>query len=206
MTEQINADVVIVGSGVVGSLSAYRLAQAGAKVVILEAGGEIKRSDAVRRWQQSTDKGANSPYPAAPHAPQPSDNDPASWYVNVGPVAAIPEIVTLAKCFADHQDVAKENGCVEAEPPDRLQGDFRRQFGCLNHLQKTVLFLESPVFRKNATCLPHQPDRRVIHRTTVQRPYKPLTIAYSSHRTNFSWMTPRSFRPFGTPAGHAERL
>lgn len=87
MTEQINADVVIVGSGVVGSLAAYRLAQAGAKVVILEAGKEITRSNAVRRWQRSTDKGANSPYPAAPHAPQPSDNDPNSYYVNVGPVA-----------------------------------------------------------------------------------------------------------------------
>ena len=54
---------------------------------MLEAGTTINRSNAVRRFQASTGKGANAPYKPSPHAPQPSDDDANSWYVNVGPDA-----------------------------------------------------------------------------------------------------------------------
>ena len=38
MQQAIQADVVIVGAGVAGTLAGWQLAQGGAKVVILEAG------------------------------------------------------------------------------------------------------------------------------------------------------------------------
>ena len=46
MTGNVDADVVIVGSGVAGALLAARLAAAGVKVAILEAGARV---DGARR-------------------------------------------------------------------------------------------------------------------------------------------------------------
>ena len=43
MSGDIAADVVIVGSGVAGALLAARLAAAGVKVAILEAGAKVDR-------------------------------------------------------------------------------------------------------------------------------------------------------------------
>lgn len=79
--ETINADVVIVGAGVVGGLMAWRLSQQGLNVVILDAGARVNRVDAINRFKNSVDKGANSPYEMMPWAPVPDDNNPLSYYV-----------------------------------------------------------------------------------------------------------------------------
>ncbi|HLO22544.1 MAG TPA: NAD(P)-binding protein [Methyloceanibacter sp.] len=43
---EIEAEIVIVGSGIAGALLAARLAQAGVKVAILEAGAKVDRAEA----------------------------------------------------------------------------------------------------------------------------------------------------------------
>jgi choline dehydrogenase-like flavoprotein len=66
-----SADVVVVGSGVAGSLVAYRLGLAGARVVLLEAGSRFKRADLVDRFVNSPVKGLMTPFPMLRHAPHP---------------------------------------------------------------------------------------------------------------------------------------
>jgi choline dehydrogenase-like flavoprotein len=46
----IEADVIIVGSGIAGALLAARLAEAGVKVAILEAGARVDRAEATQRF------------------------------------------------------------------------------------------------------------------------------------------------------------
>ena len=46
-----SADVVVVGSGVVGALIADQLAAEGHSVLVLEAGPRINRADVVENWR-----------------------------------------------------------------------------------------------------------------------------------------------------------
>ncbi len=85
MNNPISADVLVVGSGVAGALVATRLAEAGAQVLILEAGAPVDRSAAVRHFQQALVKVPESPYPAVPQAMHPSTDKPNDWYVQAGP-------------------------------------------------------------------------------------------------------------------------
>ena len=71
MSAPLEADVVIIGSGVAGSLIAWRLAEAKLKVLILEAGPRIDRVEAFKSYLAARDKNASSPYPPAPYAPAP---------------------------------------------------------------------------------------------------------------------------------------
>src|SRR3954451_21424232 len=85
----VSADIVVIGSGICGSLVAERLARQGASVVILEAGPRVDRARLVQNYRNSPRKGDNqSPYPMAPWAPypdfQPHDN---GYFVQAGPVA-----------------------------------------------------------------------------------------------------------------------
>jgi glucose dehydrogenase len=58
-----NFDVVVIGAGVCGSVAAWKLAKAGAKVLILEAGeGEVDRLTLVGRYAAATIKSPGSPY------------------------------------------------------------------------------------------------------------------------------------------------
>lgn len=76
-----DADVVIVGSGVAGALIATRLAAAGAKVRILEAGPRTDRAAAVTRYRSGL-----YAYESPEWAPQPTTSDLDVYYVQAGPV------------------------------------------------------------------------------------------------------------------------
>lgn len=81
----IEADVIIVGSGVAGALIADVLAKADVKVAILEAGDEVERSEAVDRFQNALIKTPESAYPVGPDADHPLSWDPDYWYRQSGP-------------------------------------------------------------------------------------------------------------------------
>ena len=83
MTEQ--AEVIVVGAGVAGLLAAWRLAKAGVKVLVLEAGSRGERHEALAAFHRALVKTPESPYPPAPHAPQPSVLHPDRYYIQGGP-------------------------------------------------------------------------------------------------------------------------
>ncbi|SQJ20773.1 Coenzyme F420-reducing hydrogenase, delta subunit [Serratia rubidaea] len=57
MPDSLSADVVVIGAGIAGSLAALKMAQAGASVLMLESGPEIKRDNAVELFRNSPFKG-----------------------------------------------------------------------------------------------------------------------------------------------------
>ncbi|HEX7389078.1 MAG TPA: GMC family oxidoreductase [Acidiphilium sp.] len=72
MAEPTSADFVIIGSGIIGSIVARRLAEAGASALILEAGPRVTRAEIVMRFRNSPRRSDwMSPYPPAPWAPHP---------------------------------------------------------------------------------------------------------------------------------------
>jgi choline dehydrogenase-like flavoprotein len=81
-----SADVVIVGSGVAGSLAASRLARAGANVLVLEAGPRVDRGAAYAQFRTALVKIPECPYPDAPHASRPRSDDLDHYFVQDGAV------------------------------------------------------------------------------------------------------------------------
>ncbi|MBN4664449.1 GMC family oxidoreductase [Pandoraea nosoerga] len=70
------ADVVVVGSGVVGAMIAARVSAQGYSVLVLEAGPRIERGRAVENWRnlpfaQRVGSDFQSPFPQSPLAPAP---------------------------------------------------------------------------------------------------------------------------------------
>ena len=87
MAEQLSADYLVIGSGIIGSLAARKLALAGASVLILEAGPRVSRGEIVARFRNTTRRSDwMSPYPSVATAPhpiyQPKDN---GYLVQAGP-------------------------------------------------------------------------------------------------------------------------
>ena len=78
--ETLTAEVVIVGAGAVGGLMATRLAAAGMKVVVLDAGARVDRATAVQRFRDHPWGGTNSPYPDAAWAPVPDEDKAGVFY------------------------------------------------------------------------------------------------------------------------------
>lgn len=85
MAEPVKAQVVIVGAGVAGMLVAYRLAQAGVQVVVLEAGPPVNRAEALATYRTALIKVPEAPYPDTPYAPRPTVADLEGYYVQEGP-------------------------------------------------------------------------------------------------------------------------
>ncbi|HXF61565.1 MAG TPA: GMC family oxidoreductase [Caldilineaceae bacterium] len=85
IAQPLSAHVVIVGSGVAGMLVAYRLAQAGVQVLVLEAGPPVNRAEAVETYRNAVAKTPESPYPNTFYAPRPTVLDLQGYYVQEGP-------------------------------------------------------------------------------------------------------------------------
>ena len=67
----ISADVIVVGSGVAGALTAYKLAKKGVNVVVLEAGPRIERQDIVSAFKETHKLDFSSGFPNVDWAPRP---------------------------------------------------------------------------------------------------------------------------------------
>jgi choline dehydrogenase-like flavoprotein len=81
-----HADIVIVGAGIAGALVAWRLARAGLRVLVLEAGSWVDRAEAVRHYHESPLKTPDAPYPPLAWAPRPTVLDLRNGhYVQDGP-------------------------------------------------------------------------------------------------------------------------
>ncbi|MCC6313894.1 MAG: GMC family oxidoreductase, partial [Thermomicrobiales bacterium] len=81
-----DCDVAVVGSGIAGALIAWKLASAGAKTIVLEAGPVFDRAQGVpNAFASLTTSLPESPYPVSPWAPIPSLLDPNSYFVQTGP-------------------------------------------------------------------------------------------------------------------------
>lgn len=87
MSEPLSADFVVIGSGIIGSLTALKLLKQGASVIILEAGPRVNRGQIVARFRNSPRKGDwMSPYPSVSSAPHPIYQPKDSGYlVQAGP-------------------------------------------------------------------------------------------------------------------------
>jgi choline dehydrogenase-like flavoprotein len=85
MSDDVRADVIVVGAGVAGALAANGLARAGVRVAILEAGPPTDRAEAVQLFQLSPARVPESAYANVPYAPRPTVLDLKGYYVQDGP-------------------------------------------------------------------------------------------------------------------------
>jgi glucose dehydrogenase len=74
-------DVIIVGAGIAGAITAYKLAQSGKSVLVLEGGAEPDpdRADFMDRFYLAMAKTPESPYPNDPDNPRPLTLDIINW-------------------------------------------------------------------------------------------------------------------------------
>jgi choline dehydrogenase-like flavoprotein len=82
-------DVVIVGAGIAGSILAKQLSEAGRRVLVIEAGAADNLTlsgfqSYVQRFYGAADKNPNSPYPANPNVPSPTDF--GDYFIEAGPM------------------------------------------------------------------------------------------------------------------------
>src|SRR6266511_3209145 len=85
MSDDVRADVIVVGAGIAGALAANGLARKGVDVAVLEAGPPVDRPDAVLRFQLSAARVPESAYEDVSYAPRPTVLEPRGYYVQSGP-------------------------------------------------------------------------------------------------------------------------
>ncbi len=90
--------------------------------------------------------------------------------------AAVAEFIALPQTFGDDEDVAEQNRRVKIKSLDGLQRDLGGQFGRADQCQKRMFALEFAIFRQGAPCLPHQPDRRAVHRPAAAGVQETLAV------------------------------
>jgi choline dehydrogenase-like flavoprotein len=84
--DQFDCDVAIVGSGISGALIGWKLAQAGAKVIMLDSGPAVDRIKGLAHaFASMASSIPEAPYFANPWAPTPSTLDPNNYLVQTGP-------------------------------------------------------------------------------------------------------------------------
>lgn len=93
MNQPQSADVVIVGSGICGSLLALKLARKGVSVLLLEAGPRYDRAQIVENWRNmppanKSDSDYATPYPSVPWAPHPNYFPDNGYLIAKGPDAS----------------------------------------------------------------------------------------------------------------------
>jgi choline dehydrogenase-like flavoprotein len=82
-----DCDVAIVGAGIAGALIGWRLATAGAKVIMLEAGSTVDRSTGpALAFSSLATTIPEAAYETLPWAPIPSTLDPNNYLVQTGPI------------------------------------------------------------------------------------------------------------------------
>ncbi len=81
----LEADIVIVGSGMGGAHLSRSLAEAGRDVLVLEAGGHKTRGEYLADFYANPVKGPQAPYPSQEFAPHPTDTDYDAFYDQAGP-------------------------------------------------------------------------------------------------------------------------
>ena len=87
MPADLTADVVVVGSGVAGALTAAKLAEQGVDTLIVEAGPRITRDEALATFYASPLRAlSDTPYPNAVYAPRPEPRGPETYLVRAGGV------------------------------------------------------------------------------------------------------------------------
>ena len=85
MAEQLTADYVVIGSGIIGSLAARKLALAGASVLILEAGPRVTRGEIVARFRNSRAAATGCRrIRRSPRAPHPIYQPEGQWLPGAG--------------------------------------------------------------------------------------------------------------------------
>lgn len=97
MSAQLSADIVVIGSGICGSLMAERLVRSGAAVLILEAGPRVSRDQLVLNYRNSPRKGDwMAPYPFSWWAPHPAYGPHDNGYlVQAGPYSYPAEYIRV---------------------------------------------------------------------------------------------------------------
>ena len=97
MSTEYDADVIVIGSGVLGSLAAWYLARYGRSVIMLEAGPKMERWQIVERFRNNPEKdNLNRPYPEQAWAPKSYGGVYSDSYLeNTGPFEFKPALLRL---------------------------------------------------------------------------------------------------------------
>lgn len=108
MTETIKAEVVVIGSGVAGAVTAWKLASLGVRdIVVLEAGPRITRADIVRNVTTDAYFSPSSCYPNPDHAPRPDWERPENNFIEMtGPAVVHNEYLRVVGGTTWHWDSA----------------------------------------------------------------------------------------------------